>query len=139
MSDSNIDYIDDYSACDRTYATLRIYPSDKPPQHITDFLGIEPTRTSIYSEDKGKVNGWFLSSQDYVTSRDSRRHIDWILDQIEPLKIKFLELHKSKIMIDICCFWESSTGNGGPTISPKQMKRLVKFDLELWWDVWFSE
>ncbi|WP_196219219.1 hypothetical protein [Leptospira santarosai] len=89
-----IEYIDDYPACKKTEATLRIYFDKQHPNFITKLLGIPPTKIQIkntYEEYKGKIkipndliplNGWFLESDGYVFSQDSRRHIDYILDKI---------------------------------------------------------
>ncbi len=134
-------YIDDYSACNRTYATLRMYPKTLSPEEITAKLNINPTRTSKAGGGSlGKhVNGWYLSTQEEIQSKDSRRHIDWLIDQLEPSSIQILELQKNEIKIDIMCFWESASGNGGPTLSPPKMKRLADLNIEIWWDVYFSE
>ena len=135
-----MNYIDDYSACERTYATLRIYPRNAKPNEVSRLLGLNPTRISIAGEKSPRhVNGWFLSSQGTIESRDARRHIDWLLDQIEPTQSAFLKLVNDDAEADIFCFWESSSGNGGPIILPHQMARLLKFNLSVGWDIWFSE
>ncbi|MEJ2201253.1 MAG: DUF4279 domain-containing protein [Desulfuromonadaceae bacterium] len=81
-----MEYEDDYSACCQTYSTLRIFPKELHPSTVSEKLNIEPTHISLKGGGhRGQnVNGWFLSSEDYVESKDSRRHIDWLLDQIEP-------------------------------------------------------
>ncbi|MFO1379297.1 MAG: DUF4279 domain-containing protein [Chitinivorax sp.] len=133
-----MDYIDDYSACESTYATLRIYPGDINPVEITKRMGIEPSKLSMANISRRSINGWFLSTKGHVESKDSRRHIDWLLNKIEPVTLQILELQKNGARMDICCFWVSATGNGGPIISSKQMKRLLPLGLDVWWDVWFS-
>lgn len=131
-----------YRSCTRTYSTLRIYPKAGHPNEITKRLGIKPSSTSVAGERKilGKpcVNGWFLCTRGKIKSKDSRRHIDWILDKIEPVIEEILALKKEGAFFDIMCFWGSATGNGGPTISPEQMRRLVNLDLDVWWDVYFE-
>jgi hypothetical protein len=84
------------------------------------------------------VSGWFLSTQGRLKSKDSRRHIDWLLDKIEPVSEQILTLQKQGVFMDFTCFWGSASGNGGPIISPEQMSRLVKMNLEVWWDVYFE-
>ncbi len=131
-----------YRSCTRTYSTLRIYPKDAHPDVITDLLKIKPTRISIAGPNgpRGRmvVNGWFLSTKGRLKSRDSRRHIDWLLDKIEPMSEQILTLQKQGMSMDISSFWGSASSNGGPTISPEQMSRLVKMNLEVWWDVYFE-
>jgi hypothetical protein len=38
----------------------------------------------------------------------------------------------------LCVRWDSKSGEGGPTISPVQMKRLAELGIELWFDVYFD-
>ena len=131
-----------YRSCTRTYSTLRIYPKNSHPDEITNQLKIKPSDISVAGKTGPLglkyVNGWFLSTKGKLKSRDTRRHIDWILDKIEPISEKIKELQQGDCSMDIMCFWGSASGNGGPAISPEQMVRLVKLNLEVWWDVWFE-
>jgi hypothetical protein len=131
-----------YQSCTRTYSTLRIFPKNAHPDVITNLLKIKPTRISIAGPTgpigRIVVSGWFLTTQGKLKSKDSRRHIDWLLDKIEPVSEQILALQKQGMSMDISSFWGSASGNGGPTISPEQMTRLVKMNLEVWWDVYFD-
>ncbi len=139
------EYDDKYSACSETFSTLRVYHDAISPSEITTRLGIKPTRQTVKGEKRGRgskvfeFNGWFLTSRETVDSRDSRRHIDWIVDQLwntkEVIQMMLLEGFK----IDITSFWVSNSGNGGPTISPYQMARLADLGIEIWWDIYFSD
>ena len=132
-----MNYIDDYSSCERTYATLRIYPAVASPSEVSKRIGLNPTNASIANtKHLNQVNGWFLSSEGVVNSKDSRRHIDWLLDQIEPVQTEFLKLTNLEAKANISCYWLSSQGHGGPIISPYQMERLVKLNLSVDWDVY---
>lgn len=136
-----MDYIDDYAACEETYATFQIYPSNKDPDEVTNYLGIKPSKTVLAGMAGGNrraINGWFLSTKGKVSSKDSRRHIDWLLDKIQHAAEQIRELKNNGARVDICCFWISATGNGGPVLSPRQMTRLSDLDLDVWWDIWFS-
>lgn len=137
-----MNYIDDFPSCKSTYATLRIYPRDLHPSKVTDKLNINPSDCSVANSPpragRQKVNGWFLSTKGVIHSRDSRRHIDFLLDMIEPKSKNLYELTSEGAKIDISCYWLSSSGNGGPLISPSQMKRLADLNIEVWWDVWFE-
>ena len=133
-------YLDNYQACNRTYATLLIYPGEASIESISFTLGLKPTHTSEAQDlPRKKLRGWFLSTQESINSKDSRRHIDHLIDLILPLIEKLDKLRESGVRIEICCFWESASGNGGPTMSPTQMKALGELNLELWWDIWFSD
>ncbi len=78
-----MNYIDDYPTCESTYVTLRVYTGDMEPEFVSRILEITPSDTVTKGKvAKGRkkpaiVNGWFLSSEGYIESLDSRRHIDW--------------------------------------------------------------
>jgi hypothetical protein len=133
---------DDYETCEKTYASLCIYPGDMDPKVVTKRLGIEPTSFHRSGEPLpcsknnllAKINGWFLCSENIIESKDSQRHVDWILDQLYAQRDAVLELQKAGCKMDVACFWASKHGHGGPTISPEQMRRLADLNLDLWFD-----
>lgn len=134
---------DEYPTCVETRATLRIYPGDIDPSAISERMGLEPTNWQRRGEVAqwfdgpprvAPINGWFLQSEAYVESRDSRRHLDWILDRVEPKAEAIRFLQERGCEMDISCTWISRSGHGGPTVSPSQMKRLSELNLELWFD-----
>jgi len=137
-------YDDGYPTCAETYATLRIYPGDLDPSSVTERLAIEPSTWQRRGESQrimgvpkvATINGWFLSSEGRIVSRDSRRHLDWLLDQIAAKAPSLRSLRDEGSRIDICCKWLSASGHGGPTLSPTQMRRLAELDLELWFDIY---
>lgn len=132
-------YDDAYATCDSTYATLRVYPGAISPEEVTERLGIEATDTMTETRTGEPLNGWFLSSKTNVASRDVRRHIDWLLDKIDPAALALVSLPASEgVDADVACFWDSAQGHGGPILSPVQMKRLASLDLDIWFDVYLS-
>jgi hypothetical protein len=136
-------YDDDFGTCARTYATLLIYPVRTDPAAITERLGIEPSswqRKGRRIADRpriAEIDGWFLTTKGRIESKDSRRHIDWILDQIEDAAADLASLREEGARIEVCCYWLSAFGEGGPTISPQQLRQLGALDIELWFDIWF--
>jgi len=131
-----------YLSCTRTYSSLRIHSKHIHPDVITDLLKVKPTEITVAGTTclggRKHINGWYLSTKGKLKSKDSRRHIDWILDKIEAASKEIKELQKQGVFMDIPCYWGSASGNGGPTISPVQMARLVVLNLEVWWDVYFE-
>jgi hypothetical protein len=137
-------YDDEYASCARTYVTLRIYDLD--PHSVSRKLQIEPTRILIKGERRepgsgrssrpARVNGWFLTSEGAVRSRDVRRHLDWLLDQLAPHTQALINLQTASCRMDVSCFWSSAWGHGGPTLSPSIMRRLAALELETWFDVY---
>lgn len=137
------DYDDDYATCAETYATLRVY--ELAPQVVTSALGLEPDSTqtrgdAMYPRAGSplyRVDGWFMTSRGFVASRDVRRHLDWLLDRLEPCASALRDLRSAGARMDVSCFWASASGHGGPALSPKQSQRLGNLDLEVWFDVYF--
>ncbi|HEX5656489.1 MAG TPA: DUF4279 domain-containing protein [Polyangiales bacterium] len=138
MTDS---YADDYSTCSSTFATLRIYSQTVAADAITSALGVEPTRTLRPGEGGRNLHGWFLSSEGRVESKDLRRHLDWVLDQLatgpNPTGQVTARI-PGRVWADISCLWISAVGHGGPTLSPKQMQRMARLGLECWFDVYLG-
>jgi hypothetical protein len=141
MSDlkSRLTPVDDvYPSCERTEATLAIYHID--PNLISNKLSLNPT--SIQQKGKprlmrngrhviGGVDSWLLSSEGFVQSKDLRRHIDWLLDQIDPIETALKQLQEiPEAKMAIRCVWWSTSGEGGPTLWPEQMNRIAKLNLE---------
>ncbi|MHB8859931.1 MAG: DUF4279 domain-containing protein [Thermoleophilia bacterium] len=140
-------YDDKYATCARTYATLRVFHENLDPDEISKILGISYTRAYRKGDPHSKANpetvkrhygAWLLDSKHHVNSRDSRRHIDWLLDQLEERSEAIHYLFSEGCKIDFFCFWESAHGHGGPTISPNQSTRLGKMNIDLMFDVYFS-
>jgi hypothetical protein len=134
---------DEDPTCAKTDATLRVDPGDIDPAVVTDRLGIEPSswqRRGEVTERAGRppkvapLNGWFLESRGQVDSRDSGRHIDWLLDRVAPTAEAVRSRQEMGCRMDISCYWLSRDGHGGPTIPPTQMRRLAQLNIELWFD-----
>lgn len=136
-------YDDDYGTCARTHAAILIYPVRTDPVAITARLGIEPTSWQRKGSPipgtrrVAEVDLWQLSTRGRFDSRDSRRHVDWLLDQVEGKAAVLRSLQEEGARIAVSCLWASCSGLGGPTISPAQMRRLGALNIELWFDVYF--
>lgn len=137
------EYDDNYESCYETFVTLRIYSDTIIPEEITNFLQFQPTESvtkgdvyGINSKNVLEINGWFFTSEGFVDSKDCRRHFDFLADKIMPIKNELKALQNKDCEIDISCFWSSENGQGGPTLSPKQLKKLAELELEIWFDVY---
>jgi hypothetical protein len=114
------------------------------PGTVTALLAIQPTRTQVRgdlprptSKHPYKSGGWFLESADHVQSRDSRRHLDWLLAQLHGKAAAIADLKDRGYLVDLCVRWDS-VGHGGPTLDPTQMRYLGELGIELWFDVYFA-
>ncbi len=143
----SIDYDDEYPSCERTDVVLRIYPGERDPGWITRTLGIEPSSVNRQGEQSinslglvrtSQINSWFLSSAGQLASKDSRRHLDWLLDALTGSEVRIRELvMDATVRIDVICVWWSAAGHGGPVLSPAQMSRLADLGLQLGFDLYF--
>jgi len=136
---------DEYATCERASAVLRIYCGAMHPSAITSLLGVNATSQVVLGQPGrmnslgrapiGKLNGWFLSSEEHVESKDMRRHIDWLIAKLKPGSDALRELQgKPDIRMSVNCIWWSRHGDGGPTLWPDQMRALADLNLECSFD-----
>jgi Domain of unknown function (DUF4279) len=136
-ADPTYPYDDEFMSCRETYSTLRIFSDAIPPSEISAALALQPTRSHLKGEPISPrvqrprpEHGWLLSSEHHVRSRDTRRHIDWILSKLELRADAFENLVLTGASADIFSYWVSARGQGGPILSPPQFARLARFRLE---------
>ncbi len=137
-------YDDDYPSCSRTYASLALSHTSKSPDEVSQYFATEPDfvgrKGEVWSKYRPprQLNVWRITTRNLEESKDYRKHLDLILTFVEK-HIKSIDALRSQGWeIYIPCFWESSAGNGGPYLDVATMKRLVKYDLELHFDIWFD-
>ncbi|HED06241.1 MAG TPA: DUF4279 domain-containing protein [Ignavibacteria bacterium] len=140
-----MNYDGNYSTCEKTDSLLRISSGKITPDEISKILNISPTEIRIKGELRNasnpksinKVHCWYLGSKDFIKSKDSRRHLDWIIEKVHPSKKGFRKLQNMGAEIDICCLWESSENQGGPIMEPEQMGLLSDLGIPVWWEFWY--
>ena len=136
---------DDYPTCAETYVTLRAYHDSADPTFVSSALGLEPTKEQRAGESyerRGvpctyRLSGWFLSSKAKVQSYDAAKHLDWLLQQLQPHQEILKALRSQGWRMDIACLWDSHSGHGGPTLSANLLQRLAALGVELWFDIYF--
>jgi hypothetical protein len=138
---SGIINFDDDAGCLRTYATLRIYSGSILPSQISQMLGVEPSRVwnkgSAETAVPRKQNGWFLTSRGEVGSLDTKRHVDFILNQLEDNKAYIAGLTAQGLQVDIMCLWQSANkSEGGPSLLPAQMLLLAEMGIAIAWNIY---
>ena len=138
------DYNDSYPTCSRTHATFCVFlPETIHPDELTERFGIQPSRTRVKGEVyKGKVRewptSWFLESEGKVDSKDVRRHIDWILEQIKNKSEIIKQLQTEGSQIHLSCFWGSAVGHGGPMLDAGILKRIALLNIGISFDIYFE-
>ena len=144
INNSISEYDDAYATCEKTYATLCIYlPDQSDPNTVSDQLGLIPSRIPKKGENReGKTmhwpTAWFLTTDDEIQSKDVRRHIDWLIEQLTGMDEIISKLLSNNSKIIISCYWLSSVGHGGPILSPKIMGRLGELNIGIEFDVYFD-
>lgn len=144
LKSSRADYNDTYPTCEETHVTLRIYlPEGSDPDVVTEKLGLQPTRTQRKGELRnGQIKqwptAWFINSEEKVQSKDLRRHLDWLMEQLSGKQEVIRELQKAGARLDISCFWASACGHGGPMLDPRILKRLARLNIGLGFDIYFA-
>lgn len=135
---------DAYETCEKTRVVLRIYSGKLHPSQVTALLGLDPSRfvaaggsrvNSLGRAPASKPNGWFLSSEEHVESKDTRRHLDWLIAKLRPSADALHDLQgKPDVRMSVNCTWWSRYGDGGPTLWPEQMRALADLNLECSFD-----
>lgn len=133
-------YDDEYPTCERVDVTLCIYGHDLDPIKLSSRLGLEPTssqrRGDVLNPGKWKprlapVGAWFLSSEGIVTSKDARRHFDWLLDELELHAGALNAIQREGYRMWVSCWWFSKGETGGPTVNVDHMARFAALGLPL--------
>lgn len=127
----------------RVYATLRLWGKALDPDRVTRLLHLTPSAYHRLGTPRGKKGiwphaYWEIDSENQVVSTDLALHIEWLLNQIEPVQADFMALRATEIHADIFCFWESLTGHGGPVFSPLLLRRIAALNLTLGLDIYFA-
>ncbi len=137
------EYDDNNSYCLRTYSTLRIFSGEMLPAAVTEQLAIQPSR--VWHRDGAdtvaprKRNGWFLTTRGSVESKDTRRHIDWLLEQLNGHEVFLQGIRAAGGDTDMMCFWHSAgLPEGGPTLGPAQMAALSALGMTVSWNIYFD-
>lgn len=137
------EYDDAFATCLETWSTLRIFSDHIRPEEITKLLRLQPTdhfrKGESHSQGKlqRKTNGWFYSTEKLSSSKDTRRHIDLILDAMNGREDAVKKLHADGCKIDVISYWVS-VGHGGPWLMPQQMLKLGTLGIAVQWDIYFS-
>lgn len=126
------------------YATLILRGKGLNPQEITDSTGLSPSMSFKKGDyrnksDKWKHNYWSLSSRDKIQSSNLFNHIEWLMNQIEPVKAKFLDIVNNKdISAEISCFWILPTNNEQLILKPELLNKIGGLGLQLNLDIYGS-
>ena len=113
--------------CERTLAVLRTIPAKLHHRRSQNSSACPQPLPSLRES---------ISSESFVESRDLRRHLDWLLDKVEPGS-DGLNVLQQRPGVRMCvhCIWWSRHRGGGPTLWPEHMRRLAALNLECSFDI----
>jgi hypothetical protein len=112
---------------------------------ISQELQLIPAWVRLRGETYGKrrnaqrISVWALDTSGLVASRDARRHIDWLLDRLEPRSAELLTYQQRGYELDLYCLWCRLGGSGGPMLSPQQMTRMAALGLTIGFEFWNAD
>jgi len=124
------------------YATLVLRGKYLDPRSVTEELGIIPSRSfkrgDRRTEAKKWPHGyWALTSSGNIESMDLALHLQWLIDQLEPVKPTLVRLLKeSKISAVISCFWTLQTSHDGLSFNYTLLGRIAALGLNVEFDVY---
>lgn len=126
------DHDDSYPTCFTTHATLLVYQA----------VGFDSESIDLGSGFVLRTTGaprFELASEGTVDSRDTRRHIDWLLDAADAERDGLHQLQNSGCELVASIFWVSRYGHGGPTLRADQLSRLGELGFEVQFDIYFDD
>jgi hypothetical protein len=119
------------------YATLILRGNGLNPQEVTESLGLSPSMSFKRGDwrnekDQWKHNFWSLSSQHKIHSSNLATYLEWLLNQLEPIKPSFLEiLNKKEIEAEISCFWIFPNNHDNLVLGPELIRKVTELGLGL--------
>jgi hypothetical protein len=128
------------------YVVFALYPKNIHPDEISKMLHVTPTRKNIAGEVKTnsfgvtrkiKIPSWFLSSKDLIKSAYLEDHLELVLDKLQPLKGKLIELQQEAVM-NLQCVCRSKSNHNIQTLSKQHCKIIADLNLEFYFDAYFD-
>jgi hypothetical protein len=138
-----LEFDHEYQSCERTYATLCIYSDSLHAAQISKVMDQQPDDFLVKGEQRrpGKTNKshlWQITTQGDCESKDMRAHVFFLLSNIPDGAVKLKALIELGCEIRLWSFWESASGNGGPTLDHEFVKWLSQYPVELAFDFYDS-
>ena len=137
MSDENVNK--------HIFATFILRGNGLDPHDVSSSLGITPSKSFKRGDwrtetEKWTRNLWSLTSQNEVQSDNLSVHIEWLLDQFEPVNNKLIEiLKRNSIESEISCFWIFPTEHAELELSSELIKRIASLGIKLSFDMYSSD
>ena len=115
----------------RCQAALRLFSDTRPAAEVTVRLGIEPTTSHERGDRLGartravaRQSGWVLST-DVREPSDLHEHLIELLDRVEPVRDRLLELTHAGWEMDWFCFVEAVALEHAVELDHDLLRRLA--------------
>ncbi|PKN92320.1 MAG: hypothetical protein CVU44_14360 [Chloroflexi bacterium HGW-Chloroflexi-6] len=119
------------------YASLNLWGENLNPQKVTEALRISATRSfqrgDMRKDGTSWPHGiWFIDSKERIQSLDPTKHIEWILEQIEPVQGKLAEIvQEQSLDAELNVFWIMPTSHEYLILRPDMLRRISATNLHL--------
>jgi hypothetical protein len=127
------------------YASFILRGKDLDPQEVSTLLDINPSRSFKRGERRTETKVWphgfwKLESKDHIQSENLASHIEWLVNQLEPMASRLTTLVKERSLdAVISCFWIAETGHAGLGLSASLINRIATLGLRLEVDIYCSD
>lgn len=115
------------------------------PDEVTSLLGIVPDTKHKVGEIHGQnqemvweTGLWLLDSSGHIQSEDIEKHIAWVLDQLEPMKLTLATIRtKPDIHIVLKMIFSLFSANWETKITNRTIDRLAELKIPLDISFWY--
>jgi len=124
------------------YAYFALRGKELDPREVTEFLGVTPSRSFMRGENRTENKKWphgywALTSSGQIQSTDFQLHLEWLVNQLEPVKSKIIELQKKENIVgSISCFWILPTQHELLTLSSELLDRIASLKMDILFDIY---
>jgi len=129
--------LDENPNCARTRATFSLVGDNLVPAAIEKSTGLVAEFSAAKGEQGRRVRHqptgvWLISTDDKVDSTSTERHIVYLLELLEPVSQKLLEVvDQQALEARFGCYWVSAAGQGGPGLSADALARMARLNATL--------
>jgi hypothetical protein len=140
--------IKDFGGPLTTYASLYIAHNNMSPDDISGILQLQPTDKQVKGDiiclpskkiKVAAISYWKLSTESLVQSEYMEPHLDWLIQQLLPVKDQIISLQKiPDILMRLRCIWCSGEENNGINFTAEQIKRLAELNMDCSFGLYFD-
>ena len=126
------------------FATFILRGNGLDPNDVSSSLGITPSKSFKRGDVRTETKRWTrnllsLTSQNAIQSDNLSEHIEWLLDKLEPVNSKLIEILETYgIESEISCFWIFPTEHEEFELGSELVKKIASLGVKLSFDMYSS-